>query len=134
MPIVTPYFCAFSFLNICSISSLADNPILFFLSLWGHSLKFHYYLFHSILRRGEWVIYFTLFNFHSKAIRWFRSRMFCKPVLQPHSCIPYRPTVQSPSELGSSTWILCWLILPGLFSGSFSLLLFEVLKNILNFT
>lgn len=50
-----PSFCAFSFLNICSISLLADNPILFFLKnfkilkiydpLLGHSLKFHYYFF-----------------------------------------------------------------------------------------
>ena len=59
--------------------------------------------------------------------------MFCKPVLQPHSCIPYRPTVQSPPELGSSTWILCWLILPGLFSGSFSLSFFlKFIKIFLN--
>ena len=121
LPTVTP---SFSSRKMCSIPSLADNPILFFLSLWGHNLKFHYYLFHGMWRRrGEWVIYASLFIFHSKAIRWLRSRMFCKPVLQPHSCAPYHPFVQSP-ELGSATWTLPWLILFGLFSGSFSLSFF----------
>ena len=108
--------------------SLSDNPI------WGHGLKFHYYLFHGTLRRREErVIDFSHFIFYSKAIRQLRSRIFCKPVLQPHSRTPYCPIVWSLPELGSSTWILPWLILPGLFSGSFSLSFFlKFIKIFLN--
>ena len=51
-------FCAFSSLKMCSISSSGDNPIVFPLSIWGHSFKFPYYLFHGILRgRGKFIFH-----------------------------------------------------------------------------